>query len=47
MELALLDSLVMLIVVVLCGAVLKWGRWRRWSARSRMRRPIRYLTIHH
>ena len=47
MELTLLDGLVVLTVAVLCGSVLKWARRRRWSARSRMRRPIRYLTIHH
>ena len=47
MELTLLDGMVLLIVVAMCGYLLKWKRRRRWSARSRMRRPIRYLTIHH
>lgn len=47
MELTLLEGLVMLTVAVLCGSALKWARRRRWSARSRMKRPIRYLTIPH
>jgi hypothetical protein len=47
MELTVLDVIVGLTVVAMCGYLMNWRRRRRWSARSRMRRPIRYLTILH
>jgi hypothetical protein len=47
MELTLLNVIAALTVVTMCGYVLRWTRRRRWSAHSRMRRPILHLTIHH
>jgi hypothetical protein len=47
MELTLLDVITVLTIVAMVWAAVKWRRRQRWSARSRMRRPLRYLTIFH
>lgn len=47
MELTVLEAMAGLLVVAMLGYGLWWKRRRRWSARSRMKRPIRYLTLPH
>jgi len=47
MELTFMDVITVLTIVAIAWSAVKWRRRQRWSARSRMRRPIRYLTIFH